>query len=183
MPETATLLTVDIVAATPFSPETSPLFLPHAVPAAIRTSPLAKSLASMEAKLRFAQASDALIELRRSLCVRAHLTDYKHREVRGQRPNTRARALLDKAEAKTGAAAERYRCARRAYFELVGPGEWEQTLKVLNKSDIRSMAEDEDEDEQQSRRSGPHEGYRLVSWIWMAPGVSTDGDSEMHDGI
>lgn len=180
MPETVALLSIDIIAATPFSPETSPLFLPHAVAASIRTSPLAKSLVSMEAKLHFAQATDALAELRCSLCMRAHLTDYKHREVRGQRPNTRARALLDRAEVKIDLAAERYRYARQAYLQLVGPGEWEQMLKVLNKSDIRSMAEDEDEEGR--KQSGPCEGHRLVSWIWMTRGASTDGDSEMHEG-
>ena len=174
------LLTVDIVADTPLSSESSPLFLLHDVATPLQTSPLTTSLASMEAKLCFTQASDALADLCHSLCMHAHLIGYKHQEVQGQRPNTRARALLDKAEVKINLAAERYRHAQQAYLKLVGPGDWQATLKVLLPNDICTMAEDEDDG--RTKRTGPHEGHRRVLWIWMAPGVSTEDDSEMHEG-
>ncbi|KAF9505353.1 hypothetical protein BS47DRAFT_1368135 [Hydnum rufescens UP504] len=69
MPETALLITVDIITDTPLSLESSLLFLPHALNPELQISPLAKSLAEMIAKLHFAQALDSLAEVRHSLCV------------------------------------------------------------------------------------------------------------------
>ncbi|KAF9504603.1 hypothetical protein BS47DRAFT_1368667 [Hydnum rufescens UP504] len=158
MPEMASLITVDIITDTPLSPESSLLFLPHALNPELQISPLAKSLAEMSAKLRFAQALDSLAEVQRSLCMLSHLLSYKHCEVQGQHLNTQARTLLDKADGKTKLAAERYHCAQQAYLQLMGSGEWENTLKVLDQGDVRVLSEHEDGGH--NVRSGPHKGHQ-----------------------
>lgn len=123
----------------------------------------------MEASLRFAQATDALSGLRRSLAIRAELSRYKGTQVKGQHANTRARALLGNADEKTAAYASRYRCARLAYMRLVGPSTWELTLRLLNDADIQTLASHQDDDEL-TFKTGPHEGHCKVSWIYMMPG-------------
>jgi hypothetical protein len=185
MPEVAALLLSDS-RVNPDTPETSPLYLPHELPL---TSQLLRNncdLVKVEAKLRFAQATDSLAELRRALSVFAHLRSYKIREVRGQRANTRANALVERSQARTNAISARYRDARAAYLKLHGPGEWEQHLKELKKDDIRPLVDHEEEPEKtasQKRKQGPREGHRTLSWIWMAPGVVANDSEEMHSGM
>ena len=159
--------------------EADTLLLPSELPAPMRISN--PRMCDMESKLRYAQASDAIVELRQSLAVRAHLTKYKHDQVRGQRPNTRVRALLDKAEARTNGIASRYRDARSRYQVLVGPGEWEAHLKPLRSQDIRTMSAAEDESER-GPRDGPGEGHRTLSWIWMVTGAAESDSPDMHEG-
>lgn len=151
------------------NPESHALHLPSELISSRTLSPTGKILANMEAKLRFAQATDALSGLRRSLAIRAELSKYKDTQVRGQHANTRARAVLSTAEEKTATYAARYRRARSAYFRLMGPGDWEDTLRALKDGDIRTMATHQDETAR-TARAGPREGYRTVSWIYMAPG-------------
>lgn len=164
------------------TPETLPLYLPHELPLASRSS---QNLCNAEAKLRFAQATDALAELRRSLSVFAHLRSFKIREVRGQRANTRANTLVEKSQSRTNAIAARYRDARDAYFKLEGSGAWEQQLQILKKEDIRPMVDHEERPQKsaaQMRKEGPREGHRVLSWIWMAPSIVNDDSDEMHAG-
>ncbi|KAF9504631.1 hypothetical protein BS47DRAFT_1368655 [Hydnum rufescens UP504] len=69
-------------------PETCPLFLPSQLPPTIHASrPL---ILKTEKELQYAQATDAIVELRQSLTVCAHLTKYKADQVCGQHANTRA---------------------------------------------------------------------------------------------
>lgn len=64
-------------------PEGIALRLPSELIGSRPLSPLAQTLASVEAPLRFAQATDALSGLRRSLAIRAELSRYKGTQVRG----------------------------------------------------------------------------------------------------
>jgi hypothetical protein len=184
MPQAVLLLQDKAENDAPDTVENAILFLLNEIASRQRNFDLVHNLSSTEGHLRFGQATDSLCELRRSLCVKAHLVKYKRDEVRGQRPNTRACALLDRAQAQIDAVVEGYNAARKAYFQLVGPGIWEDTLKVLHPQDVRTMSDAEDASGQ-DRQLG--EGYRTTSWIWMTSGVrSVDGDvesPEMHDGI
>jgi hypothetical protein len=160
--------------------------LPHELPPSPPISPADAHLLKVEAKLRFAQATDALAELRRALSVFAHLRSYKIREVRGQRANTHANVLVEKSQAQTNAVAARYRDARAAYLKLEGPGIWEQQLQELKKEDVRPMVDHEEDPgktAKRKRKEGPREGHRILSWIWMAPGVVADDSNEMHAGV
>lgn len=161
-------------------PETQSLILPSQLPPSICASN--PSLADMERKLRYAQATDSIAELRQSLVVRAHLTKYKADQVRGQHSNTRARTLLNKAEARTEGIAARYRAARKYHLILAGPGEWENVLKPLQPQDIRSLSATED-DAIRTRRDGLGEGHRTLSWIWITAGTPHANDtSDMDEG-
>lgn len=162
------------------NPESDTLRLPSELISSLTLSPASQALANMEAQLRFAQATDALSGLRRSLAVRAQLSKYKNTQVRGQHANTRARALLSTAQEKTDAHADRYRRARLAYFQLVGSGNWEDILKPLMDGDIRTLATHQDE-AVLTARSGPREGHRTVSWIYMVPGA-TQESAQLDEG-
>jgi hypothetical protein len=160
-------------------PENVPLFLPSQLPPTIRASrPL---VVKMEQELRYAQATDAIVELRQSLTVCAHLTKYKTDQVRGQHANTRARTLLNKAEARTEGIAARYRVARASYLILAGAGEWESVLKPLHQHDIRTLTMQEHATDQ-SGSNGLGEGHRTLSWIWITAGTADLDSTEMHEG-
>ena len=162
------------------NPESDALRLPSELISSHMLSPRSQALANMEARLRFAQATDALSGLRRSLAIRAQLSKYKNTQVKGQHANTRTRALLSTAQEKTAAHAARYRRARMAYSQLMGPGDWEDTLKPLMDGDIRTLATHQDE-AVLTARTGPREGHRIVSWIYMIPG-STEESTQLDDG-
>jgi hypothetical protein len=160
-------------------PETQSLFFPSQLPPSVTASN--SRVVDMERQLRYAQATDAIVELRQSLIVRAHLSKYKADQVRGQHANTRARTLLNKAEARTEAIASRYRVARACYQALAGSGEWENVLKPLRLQDIRTLSSHED-DIERTRRDGPGEGHRMLSWIWVTTGSVESDAPDMHEG-
>lgn len=158
-------------------PEQSKLYLPSDLPRVQLRLSTSQNLANMEARLRFAQSFDALSGLRRSLAVKAELSQFKKVQVRGQHASTRARGLLDSAEDRISMYTARYRRTRAAYMALVGPGTWESTLKVLADNDIRTLSAHQDE-AQLNNRTGRREGYRTVSWIYM----SSTAPDELHTG-
>jgi hypothetical protein len=137
----------------------------------------------IEAKLRNAQALDALGELRQSLAVYSHLRLSKIQEATGQRALTRANALLQKSKARTDAIADKYRVARAALMKLKDPGEWELHLRELKTEDVRPMTDSKDQTNTAKRKkTDPTSfGHRTLSWIWMTPGV-TDDAQNLHDG-
>ena len=54
----------------------------------------------------------------------------------------------------------------------MGSGDWECILKPLNNADIRAVSSHQDDG--LTARTGPREGHRRVSWIYMTPGGSED---------
>ena len=54
----------------------------------------------------------------------------------------------------------------------------ENTLRPLMDTDIRTLSAHQDEAEL-TAKTGPQEGHRLVSWIYMVPGTS--GESAQLD--
>jgi hypothetical protein len=157
-------------------PQDIDLFLPSAV--VQKGAPCSVRLQECEFRLRFAQAHDALSELRNNLRFRFHLFRHKDRFARGVAANTRARTAIDAAQEKVDASAHKYRTARKALL-ILGAGlkrsEWVNTLRELGPSDIRHMGDAE---------ASETEGRRRMSWIWMDLGISEDVDKDpgMHDG-
>lgn len=163
-------------------PESQPLFLPHALEC-IELDMCTPGLAENEERLRDAQLSDSLDKLRVQLHVKTRLVNFKNRHVRHQRPNTRARRKIGVNEGKIVTIAEKYRAAHQAKLRLAGPGDWENTWRVLRRTDVRTLTEDElpeslsdlapfgelepptASSEDDPKRS---EGRRQTSWIWMA---------------
>lgn len=67
----------------------------------------------------------------------------QEQNVRSQRDGLRSRTIIDRVHERARVAAERYRAARRGLLALVGPGDWEKTLCVLNDGDIRGYQDPE----------------------------------------
>jgi hypothetical protein len=143
-----------------------------------------------EFRLRYAQACDALNELRHYLRLRSHLWTFKTRFERSQRPNTRARNVIERCTHKIETAAMKYRVAREALTRLsplLGRVGWEMTLRVLEAKDIRALTEDVQDMDPAARKKSEwrrSEGRQVVSWIWTTPGVAADDDDiGLHDGM
>ncbi|RDX43071.1 hypothetical protein OH76DRAFT_1458528 [Lentinus brumalis] len=147
-----------------------PLLLPSATVGSASSTP---ALMDIEWRLRYAQALDALSDLRGHLELRTHLYKFKDRFARGQRANTRAQTVVNQAQAKIDADAARYRAAYAALCALAVPlGKigWASHLAPLQTSDIRHVTEGEE---------GETEGRRTMSWIWKA---SSSAPSDPSDG-
>ncbi|KAH7905933.1 hypothetical protein BJ138DRAFT_1017003 [Hygrophoropsis aurantiaca] len=120
-------------------------------------------LRDYEWRLRYAQAHDALNQTRQFLRLRSHLYNFKDRNVRGQRPNTRANTVIDNVDAKVMVCAKRYQNARIALQTLskvLGKVGWETVLKDLTKDDLKAMRDLFDDET---------EGRKKLSWIWRTP--------------
>ncbi|KAI0702837.1 hypothetical protein C8T65DRAFT_709367 [Cerioporus squamosus] len=140
-----------------------PLFLPSNS-AVVKTCDA--TLLEHEWRLRFAQAFDALADLRGHLEVRTHLYKFKNRFARGQRANTRSQSLINAVDAKVNGDADRYRAAYAALQRMalhLGKQNWDVDLRPLLASDVRHVTEGED---------GQSEGRRKISWIWKASSSS-----------
>ncbi|KAF9230663.1 hypothetical protein BU15DRAFT_57022, partial [Melanogaster broomeanus] len=161
-----------------------PLWLPSAIAEKGRHCDL--KLSEIEWKLRQAQANEALEQLRQQLRLKSHLVTFKKEWITGQRANTRSQTIIKAVQAKIDATAEKYSTARTALGALAIPLaklDWGDQYPVLNRDDIRCMAEGLEETGNLS------EGRRLlsVSWIWKAQGAagitqSGHGSGELQEG-
>jgi hypothetical protein len=168
------------------------LYLPSDLSEADRRKYCPGDLAKQEDRLRFAEASDSLESLRHQLRTRSFTNRFKIANVTGQIHNTRARETQNRIDDKVRASELQYRRARNALLKLRGHGAWEDTLRVLEPSDVRAlnereMTEQEKEDIRRVReRAGVQtgadelgtervaatvaavgEGQRRPSWIWF----------------
>lgn len=151
------------------------LWLPSMIPPHV---PCDKRLRDIEFQLREAQAHDALNELRQALRLRAFLYMDKDRFKVGQRPNTRARSVIQRCDTRVDACATRYRVAHAALVALgprLGKIGWEAQLRPLLASDVRGMTE---------AALGDTEGRRTLTWIWTSLGVGSGLTEEagLEDG-
>jgi hypothetical protein len=171
------------------------LYMPSDLSEADRRKYCPGDLAKMEDRLRFAEASDTLESLRHHLRTRSFTNRFKVANVTGQIHNTRARETQHRIDDKVKAAEMKYRRSRAALLRLRGPGAWEETLRVLEPSDVRALNEREmtaqekedirrvrqragvvmDTDEVGTERvvatvAAVGEGLRRPSWIWFSGG-------------
>lgn len=159
---------------TNFKPYEYPLWLPSQVK---HQAHVPKLLQQIEWKLRYAQAYEALRELRHQLQLRAYLFKFKDRFVRGQGANTRARNAISAVEGRLDAVAEEYRNSLHA-LESLAPilleFQWKQELLPLMPEDIRDLSEG---------KAGESEGKRTMSWIWRtgSVGASAKSDGQSSD--
>ncbi|KAH9885590.1 hypothetical protein C8Q73DRAFT_659447, partial [Cubamyces lactineus] len=140
------------------------LWLPSYLPSPLREQPSLAGLTRKEARLRLAQLSDSLEDIRRFLRVLTGITEFKRLNVvgSGQRAGTRIRSLYGRFQVKLDRAAERYRAAYTALSALDPEGEWMARFKTLQKEDIRGPARD---------NTDSSEGRHQTSWIWLSPGA------------
>lgn len=116
------------------------LWLPSSLPKDRRRSLCVEGLLDMEAKLRTAQCSSSLHDLRQVLRLKTRMVYFKNKNIRGQREGTRSRAVIDRVHKRAIRLVNKYRVARRAKSELEGPGDWEATFQELRNEDVRSYA-------------------------------------------
>jgi carboxypeptidase C (cathepsin A) len=100
-------------------------------------------LASIEDRIQFAEASDSLEDLRHHLRTCSFANKFKITNVTGQIKNTCAWEVQHHINDKVQASELWYQCAQEALRTLCGPGDWETKLKVLMKSDVRALNEQE----------------------------------------
>ncbi len=74
---------------------------------------------------------------------------FKNKNIRGQRDSSRSRSVIDGVHRRALLFANKYRAARWAKLHLIGPGDWETTLRQLENKDIRAYSDAE------RRRQGP----------------------------
>lgn len=156
-------------------PEKIDLWLPSALPPASRISGCVDGLSQVEYRLRFAQATSALHEIRfcrRLLRVLVAKTQVHISNT--QKTGTRTRGVFDRVKDKQSRAITTYRVAWNAINDLA-PGEefgpWKATLQELRDGDIRGPGQEEFETS----------GSRFVpSWIWTTA-IQTSASSKDPD--
>ena len=178
------------------------LYFPSELCSADRDHACANSIASIKSRIRHADASEALDDLRRYLRTRTCLNKWRSKNISGQHQSTHARALQHRVDVKVQEAKIHYRHSRKALLTLDGTGNWERVLQVLHDGDVRALNEREltqrEKEQREYRTAHGHrtaddsregvviegalgEGRRTLSWIWLT--VATDENSaEMHDG-
>ncbi|RXW13164.1 hypothetical protein EST38_g12692 [Candolleomyces aberdarensis] len=183
-----------------------PLWLPSQIG---NQAPFDHALARLEFQLREAQAHEALGTLRRSLQMRATFYDTKDRWARGQKQNTRSKNAINSAQARINVARDEYRVARAALVNLskLLSQPMDESLHVLNDSDIRSMKTTEtdrdsagrvftlskalrsleDEDIRPVHETAPGtvgltgETRKTLSWIWRGGKITGAEEDSYYD--
>jgi hypothetical protein len=159
-------------------------------------------ICNVEARVRHADTSEALDDLRRYLRTRTYLNKWRIKNISGQYRLTRTRALQHRVDVNVHTAKTRYRHSRKALLTLQGHGQWEETLKELRDEDVRALNErtltKHEKVEREQRMATGHttaddtregvlvtgvrgEGKRTLSWIWLTVG-GADDSPEMHEG-
>lgn len=159
-------------------PERMPLHLPSSIPVESCGNMCVSDIASIEARLREAQCSEALAELRTQLIKRTYTNKYKERTASSQRAYTRFRTLQNHTEAKIKSAQIVYNTARAALFALKGAGSWEDRYQVLNREDVRGMHErgmtdEEKEEHKRTRRMAGFTEQQIDGELDSAPNMPT----------
>ena len=160
-------------------PEDGVVWLPSRIAAKDRARVCWPGLAQMEERLRSGQCRDALESVCQVLRLKSRMVEFKNKQVRGQREGLRSRAVIDRVHERARAAAEKYRAARKAIYDLEGPGDWEEVFKILEDGDIRGY--------QDPNRLRPRKGRR---GIWedgqepqAAPSTEDDGDITLYNEV
>ncbi|KAI0743686.1 hypothetical protein C8Q80DRAFT_1122101 [Daedaleopsis nitida] len=149
-------------AAVPGSkPDNIPLWLPSSLPTLLPAHTSVISLREKERRLRLAQLSDTLDDIRRLRRVLTSVTEFKHLNVSGtgQWANTRIRALYARFDGKICRCVLRYQAAYTAMEALNPDGGWRTQFLVLHNEDVRGPGREDDK---------ASEGRHQVSWIWLS---------------
>lgn len=145
----------------------TPLFLPSQ---AVDRVVVGTDLMEYEWRLRFAQAHDALYDMRRLILVRSQMYAAKDRFSRGQRQVTRSQNLLRGVQERIDMSVTKYRDFRAALLKLARPlGKvgWDTELRPLLNEDIRGLS---------AKEAGSGEGHVTMSWIWKTSEEGGDFD-------
>ncbi|KAJ7436806.1 hypothetical protein B0H11DRAFT_1754347 [Mycena galericulata] len=182
--------------ASPVPAEKIRLFMPSELSAGEREHGCQRGIAEMEARLREAQCSDALIALRSHLHSKRHLITFRNKNVTGQVKATKSRTLIGSVGDKATAAANKYRQGRSALLNLKG-ADHAPHFRELKDADLTLDGEEASSDTAARKKlsmlsagKGAHtprhiagSSKRVLSWIWTAPGALDDDEEELHASI
>ena len=150
------------------TPESVKLWLPSMLPHTSRDAWCTTGLPTLEFRLRYAQAVDALDHLRRlRRLVRGLTLQAQKHPSPTQRTMTRSRSVFEGLQVRIAQVCSRYRNARTALLRLHPSGGWTTFFKELKKEDIRGPGREEDE---------TSESRYIPSWIWMLQAPSSPPD-------
>lgn len=149
------------------------LFLPSSLSIGDRAK-CSSGLTNIECRLREGQLCSALDSVRLHLHMKSRLVKFKHRNMRHQGAQTRARTKIDKNQEKINSAADKYRAAWMAMEKLATRVEWNTEWRALQKTDVRCLDEDDG--------TVTSEGRRAISWIWQSADVDEDG-TQLIEGV
>ncbi|KAL0058812.1 hypothetical protein AAF712_014495 [Marasmius tenuissimus] len=93
--------------------------------------------------LCYAQCFDNLDGIRHTLQLKTRMLLFKYANVSGQREGVKSQTVINSVHDRAKGFAEAYCAARATYLNLVGPGAWEEQLKVLKDGDVRSYVDPE----------------------------------------
>ena len=167
MPLVATLLMNDHILTVAGEDENTPatiepaedicLYLPSLLPDNLRYSAEIKSLAEKECRLRFAQADEALENIKKGRRMITGLYQFKKLNISGagNKPNTKMQTLYNRLQARIKCAADCYHATRSTLLALNPDGSWKDKYKKLNTEDIRGPGRNKDDPTQS--QSGRYE--------------------------
>ncbi|KAG1853790.1 hypothetical protein C8R48DRAFT_610437 [Suillus tomentosus] len=147
------------------------------LPSSLNSKACDSRLQDVEWELRFAQAHDALEELRQCLRIHCSLLTFKREWIRGQGANTRAQNALGRIHDRQTACIKRYRAAWGALKSLalmLNKVDWRGRLQDLLDDDIKPLVDP---------FGTQGEGRRKLTWIWMMDGVDSHADGGNADGV
>ncbi|KAJ7511254.1 hypothetical protein B0H11DRAFT_2215093 [Mycena galericulata] len=171
------------------------LYLPSQLPEAERLNGCQRGVPEMEARLREAQCSDALVQIRARLYAKGHLIMFRNENLTGQVQTTRLQTLIAHVGARVAATQRKYNDAREALLTLKGR-DYAPHLKKINNSDLTLDGEERENDAQardklariaagshgRPARNAPAKN-KVLSWIWTARGALDDNEKELHESL
>ncbi|KAJ7121221.1 hypothetical protein C8R46DRAFT_929163 [Mycena filopes] len=163
-----------------------------------------RNVVEMEATLREAQCTNALVVIRNLLHCKQHLLTFRTENVGGQKKMTPSQTIVGQLGDRVDVDASKYRAARAALTRLKGK-EYAPELKELKAGDLMLEGE-EARDPGEAARSDREAVKRLgrigggthaqplrsdssakkkagVSWIWMAPGALDASEAGLHESL
>lgn len=159
-------------------PELFKMMLPSQLSPDDRESWCLSGLPALEARFRYAQADDALAEIRRLRRLFQGLSDQNKKHITSsQHTITRAKGTFERYKVRISRFAALYRHARRALIILDPMGDitgWTPRLLELKDADIRGPGRDVHE---------TSEGHTVPSWIWAVLKPSKSRDASIPDDI
>ncbi|KAE9386314.1 hypothetical protein BT96DRAFT_1086087 [Gymnopus androsaceus JB14] len=122
-------------------PENTKLWLPSLIPVDMHRNVCCDDVDQIEERLRMARAYDVLDSVRHMLRVKTKMIQFKNKNVRGQRMSGKSREVIDRVHDRVKGFFEKYRRSRRGLLLLVGLGNWEKELQVMEQKDVRSYVD------------------------------------------
>lgn len=147
------------------TPELIPLHLPSSLHSEKQVSVFVPGLADLEDRLRFAQACEALTDLRCQLTKHTYASRYCTANISSQSHFTCFLELQEQTDSKIKAACSRYCVARSGLVHLWGKGDWEQKLQELHPEDVQGLSEKAliNEEKEQRKRTQDMAGISTSS--------------------